>query len=89
MVVFFETSWAILSIIGLANALYGLIIISITSLSPIILVLIGVSAAGSVANGLCYYAFYTDASPTSSAVASGCADMLWMVSIQDHSTALS
>lgn len=48
---YFEESWAILSSIGLINVLLGLMIIGITSLSPLALVPIITSAAGSIANG--------------------------------------
>ncbi len=49
--VYFEESWAILSSLGLVNVLFGLMIIGITSLSPVSIV---VSVAGAIANGLCY-----------------------------------
>ncbi len=52
--VYFEESWAILSSLGLVNVLFGLMIIGITSLSPVSTVPIVVSVAGAVANGLCY-----------------------------------
>jgi hypothetical protein len=51
---YFEESWAILSTIGLINVLFGFMIIAITSLSPLALVPIITSAAGAIANGLCY-----------------------------------
>lgn len=52
--VYFEESWAILSSLGLVNVLFGLMIIGITSLSPVSIVPIVVSVAGAIANGLCY-----------------------------------
>jgi len=52
--VYFEESWAILSSLGLVNVLFGLMIIGITSRSPVSIVPIVVSVAGAIANGLCY-----------------------------------
>ncbi|KAH8751798.1 hypothetical protein F5882DRAFT_340026 [Hyaloscypha sp. PMI_1271] len=77
--VYFEQSWAILSSIGLTNVLFGLMVVGITSLSPVSLVPIVVSVAGSVANGLCYYAFYADYPKTGTVVAAGIADMCWLI----------
>jgi hypothetical protein len=79
--VYFEESWAILSSIGLVNVLFGLMIIGITSLSPISLVPLIVSVAGAIANGLCYYAFYADYPKTGTVVAAAVADIAWLVSI--------
>jgi hypothetical protein len=77
--VYFEESWAILSSIGLVNVLFGSMIIGITSLSEISLVPIIVSAAGAIANGLCYYAFYADYPMTGTVVAAAVADLTWLV----------
>jgi hypothetical protein len=77
--VYFEESWAILSSIGLTNVLFGLMVIGITSLSPVSLVPIVVSVAGSVANGLCYYAFYADYPKTGTVIAAAIADVSWLV----------
>ena len=52
--VYFEESWAILSSLGLVNVLFGLMIIGITTRSPVSIVPIVVSVAGAIANGLCY-----------------------------------
>ena len=79
---YFELSWSVLSTIGAANVLFGCVIVGIVgtaSLSHVSAVPIVVSAAGAVANGLCYYAFYTNYSPENRAVASGFADVMWMV----------
>lgn len=78
-IVYFETSWAILSTIGVANTLFGFIIAGITAFSPVSLIPIVVSIAGSIANGLCYYSFYADYPILNTAVASGVADVMWMV----------
>lgn len=79
--VFFELSWSILSIIGVANVFFGLLVISVTSFCPIAAVPLITSTACAVANGLCYYAFYLTYPPAvNRAVASAFADMLWLVS---------
>lgn len=79
MTLYYEQCWAILSTIGIANVLYGFTVISITRFSPVVLVPIIVSTACAIANGLCYYAFYTDISTTHAAIASGFADFFWLV----------
>ncbi|KAK2001693.1 hypothetical protein LX36DRAFT_328268 [Colletotrichum falcatum] len=78
--VYFELSWSILSTIGAANVLFGLLVVGITSFSQITLVPIVSSAAGSVANGLCFYAYYDgEYSLTNKATASAFGDVFWMV----------
>ncbi|KAK7418929.1 hypothetical protein QQX98_003632 [Neonectria punicea] len=78
--VYFELSWSILSTIGIANVLFGFLVCSITSFSQISAVPVVSSAAGAVANGLCYYAFYAEDTPVSGqAVASAFADLLWLI----------
>lgn len=80
---YFEQSWAILSTIGVGNVLYGLTVISITRFSSVALIPIIVSAACAIANGLCYYAFYAEDTPTvNAAVASGFADFFWLVRVR-------
>jgi hypothetical protein len=79
MELYFERCWAILSTIGIANLLYGWVVISITKFSSIVLIPIVVSAAGAIANGLCYYAFYAEYPVTNQAIASGFADFFWLV----------
>jgi hypothetical protein len=79
--VYFEESWAILSSIGLVNVLLGLMIIGITSPSPISVVPIVVSVAGAISNGLCYYAFYADYPKTGTVIAAAIADVSWLVSL--------
>lgn len=78
---YFELSWAILSSIGLLNILFGFMVIGIVGPTPIALVPMVVSAACALANGLCYYAFYTHYPTTSTVVASAFADIFWMVSL--------
>jgi hypothetical protein len=76
---YFEESWAILSSISLINILFGFMIIGITTRSPVSLVPIIVSAAGAIANGLCYYAFYADYPKTGTVVAAAVADVAWLI----------
>lgn len=80
--VYYELSWSILSTIGIANTLFGLMVAGITSFGPVSIVPIVTSAAGAIANGLCYYAFYDDENTaTHQAVASIFADILWLVGL--------
>jgi len=80
---YFETSWSILSCIGLLNILFGLLAIGITGRSPVSIVPITVSAACAIANGMCYYAFYADYSQIPTVVAGAFADVMWLVSGYD------
>jgi hypothetical protein len=79
--VYFELSWSILSTIGLINFFYGILVVGMTSLSPISAVPIVVSAAGALANGLCYYSFYGDYSRIPTVVAGVLADVFWLVRV--------
>ncbi|KXJ96294.1 hypothetical protein Micbo1qcDRAFT_199122 [Microdochium bolleyi] len=79
MDIYFESSWSILSSIGIANFLFGLIIVSITRLSVVVAVPLVVSLATALANGLCYYAFYQKHPPLQAAVASVFADIFWLI----------
>ena len=81
--VYFELSWSILSSIGLLNVLFGLLVVGITSLSPITTIPIIVSAACAIANGMCYYAFYADYPQIPMVVAGAFADVMWFVSGYD------
>lgn len=81
MAIYFDTSWAILSSIGVANVFYGLILLGIHgSLTFITSIPIVVSTAGAIANGLCYYAWYSEASLSRAAAAYAVADIMWLVS---------
>lgn len=78
--VYFELSWSILSTIGIANVLFGSLVCSITSFSQISTVPLVTSAAGAIANGLCFQAFYAKGgSVKGKAVASVFADLFWLV----------
>ncbi|EQB46923.1 hypothetical protein CGLO_13982 [Colletotrichum gloeosporioides Cg-14] len=78
--VYFELSWSILSTIGAANVLFGLLIVGITTFSQITVVPIISSAAGAIANGLCYYAYYDEGyGLKSKAAASAFGDLFWLI----------
>ncbi|KAI9833806.1 MAG: hypothetical protein M1826_006329 [Phylliscum demangeonii] len=77
--VYFELSWAILSSVGLINVCIGLMVIGITSLSGLSLLPVIVSGASAIANGLCYYAFYTNHATHRRMVASAVADLCWLI----------
>ena len=78
--IYFETSWSILSSIGLYNVLIGFMVVGITNLSPVTAVPIVVSLANAIADGLCYYAFYAENPTAPTAVAAVFADFFWLVS---------
>ncbi|KAK8113293.1 hypothetical protein PG984_013819 [Apiospora sp. TS-2023a] len=75
---YFEHSWAILSSIGLVNVCFGFMVIGIVGFPPIAIVPIVVSTATALANGLCYFAFYTEYPKTNTIVASSFADVFWL-----------
>ncbi|KAF5681349.1 hypothetical protein FDENT_8120 [Fusarium denticulatum] len=79
MAVYYESSWSILSTIGLVNFFYAWIVIGITRLSWLSAIPAIVSAAGAVANGLCYYAWYMNSDKAKTAAAYAVADILWMI----------
>jgi hypothetical protein len=76
--IYFETSWSVLSTIGLISVLIGLMVIGITELSPVMAVPIIVSTANAVADGLCYYAFYAINPLIPTTVAAVFADFFWL-----------
>lgn len=81
--VYFELSWSILSTIGAANVFFGLLIVGITTFSQITVVPIISSAAGAIANGLCYYAYYDEGyGLKSKAAASAFGDLFWLVRLR-------
>jgi hypothetical protein len=79
--VYYELSWAILSTIGLINVLVGIMVMGIAGFSMVSFVPVVVSAAGAVANGMCYYAFYAHYPILNTSVASAFADGMWLVSL--------
>ncbi|OIW25972.1 hypothetical protein CONLIGDRAFT_647699 [Coniochaeta ligniaria NRRL 30616] len=76
---YYELSWAILSTVGLFNVLVGFMVMGIAGFSMVSLVPLIVSVATAVANGMCYYAFYSDYPVTNTAAASAFADISWLV----------
>ncbi|SPN96476.1 uncharacterized protein DNG_00004 [Cephalotrichum gorgonifer] len=76
---YFDSSWSILSTIGMANVLFGFVIVGITSFKPVVAVPIVTSTACAVANGLSFYAFYTHYALRNRAVASAFADIFWLI----------
>lgn len=77
---YYELSWSILSSIGLFTTLLSTWTMVITRPTPLSFIPIIVSAAGAVANGLCYFSFYTSSPTRDRAAASAIADLLWLVS---------
>jgi hypothetical protein len=78
---YYELSWSILSSIGLFTALLSTWAVFTTRPSPLSYIPIIVSVAGAVANGLCYFSFYTSRPASNRAAASAVADILWLVSL--------
>lgn len=77
--VYYELSWAILSTVGTCNVCIGFMVMGIAGFTPICVVPLIVSLATAIANGLCYYAFYASYPKTNTLVASGMADISWLV----------
>ncbi|KAL2820165.1 hypothetical protein BDW59DRAFT_164778 [Aspergillus cavernicola] len=78
-VVFFETSWGILATIGIFLVFASISVILITNTRALNFVPLVVSISCALANGLCYYAYYTDSAGTQELVASILADIFWMI----------
>ncbi|KAK2666710.1 hypothetical protein RAB80_017827 [Fusarium oxysporum f. sp. vasinfectum] len=55
---FFELSWSILCTICMGNVLLGCLVCGITNWTLLAAVPMFSSAAGAIANGLCYYVYY-------------------------------
>ena len=81
MPIYFEQCWSILSSIGIGNVLFGGTVLGITGLSASTLIPIVVSAAGAIANGLCYYVYYENPPAANATAASVGADIMWLVSL--------
>ncbi|TFK67788.1 hypothetical protein BDN72DRAFT_76322 [Pluteus cervinus] len=77
--VYYELSWSILSTIGLLSCLIGVYVSGIVGFTSLSAVPIITSAAGAIANGLCYYAFYADYSEKPRLVAGIFADLTWLI----------
>ncbi|KAJ6277781.1 hypothetical protein J3E71DRAFT_326962 [Bipolaris maydis] len=76
---YFELSWSILSSFDLLHVVAALLIVPITGVSTLWAVPVVCSAASSIANGLCYIAYYSDASTNSKVLAAAFADMFWLI----------
>ncbi|KAJ0413228.1 hypothetical protein BJY00DRAFT_322385 [Aspergillus carlsbadensis] len=79
MAAYFELSWSILSSIGLFISLVSIWALSICQPSPLAYIPIVVSISCTIANGACYFAFYTDHGTANRAAASGFADIFWVI----------
>ncbi|KAL4955484.1 hypothetical protein BDW69DRAFT_204481 [Aspergillus filifer] len=79
METYFELSWSILSSIGLFVALVSVWALVISRPSPLTYIPIVVSVSCAIANGCCYYGFYTDHAIPNRAAASAFADFFWLI----------
>ncbi|KAL7756778.1 hypothetical protein ACKLNR_013771 [Fusarium oxysporum f. sp. zingiberi] len=77
--VFFELSWSILMTICMGNVLLGCLVCGITNWTLLAAVPMLSSAAGAVANGLCYYVYYQKHPAIMLAIASVFADIFWLL----------
>ncbi|KAF4442814.1 hypothetical protein F53441_11642 [Fusarium austroafricanum] len=77
--VFFELSWSILFTICMGNVLLGCLVCGITNWTLLAAVPMISSAAGAIANGLCYYVYYEKNPAMPTAIASVFADTFWLV----------
>ncbi|KAJ0415362.1 hypothetical protein BJY00DRAFT_304939 [Aspergillus carlsbadensis] len=78
--VFLETSWGILSTIGVFLTFASISVICMTKTCTLNFVPLVVSITCALANGCCYYAYYTGEAPaTGRLVASIFADIFWMI----------
>jgi hypothetical protein len=57
---YFEVCWSIFSTICLVNVVFGVLVCEITTFTVLAAVPIFSSAAGAIANGLCYYVYYIE-----------------------------
>ncbi|KAL4912085.1 hypothetical protein BDW62DRAFT_206803 [Aspergillus aurantiobrunneus] len=79
MATYFELSWSILSSIGLFVTLVGIWALFISRPSPLTYIPIIVSVSCAIANGACYFAFYTENAIPNRAAASAFADFFWLI----------
>ncbi|KAL3480924.1 hypothetical protein BJX99DRAFT_219833 [Aspergillus californicus] len=77
--VFFETSWGILSTIGIFLVFASISVILITNTRALNFVPVVVSVSCALANGLCYYAYYQGDPGNSRLVAGIFADIFWLI----------
>ena len=76
---YFEVCWSIFSTICLVNVFFGILVCEITTFTVLAAVPIFSSAAGAIANGLCYYVYYNDHPLVNEVVAAVFADFFWLV----------
>lgn len=76
---YFELSWSISSTIGIFALIACLLVANLTRLSPLLAVPLVVSTACALANGLCYYAFYSNYALKNRVAAGVFADFFWLV----------
>ncbi|KAF4978177.1 hypothetical protein FZEAL_5422 [Fusarium zealandicum] len=76
---YFEVCWSIFSTICLVNCLFGLLVCEITSYSVLAVVPILSSAAGAIANGLCYYVYYQSHPTVNKVVGAVFSDVFWLI----------
>ncbi|KAF5024524.1 hypothetical protein F66182_3464 [Fusarium sp. NRRL 66182] len=76
---YFEVCWSIFSTICLVNVLLGILVCEITTFTWLAAVPIFSSAAGAIANGLCYYVYYRTNPVINEVVAAVFSDFFWLL----------
>lgn len=76
---YFEVCWSIFSTICLVNVVFGVLVCEITTFTVLAAVPIFSSAAGAIANGLCYYVYYLKNPVINEVVAAVFSDFFWLV----------
>lgn len=76
---YFEVCWSIFSTICLVNVVFGILVCEITTFTILAAVPIFSSAAGAIANGLCYYVYYQKHAIVNEVVAAVFSDFFWLV----------
>jgi hypothetical protein len=76
---YFEVCWSIFSTICLVNVVFGILVCEITRFTVLAAVPIFSSAAGAIANGLCYYVYYQKHPVINEVVAAVFSDFFWLV----------
>ncbi|SPJ76038.1 uncharacterized protein FTOL_05769 [Fusarium torulosum] len=76
---YFEVCWSIFSTICLVNVVFGILVCEITTFTVLAAVPIFSSAAGAIANGLCYYVYYIENPVVNEVVAAVFSDFFWLL----------
>ncbi|KIL93971.1 hypothetical protein FAVG1_02533 [Fusarium avenaceum] len=76
---YFEVCWSIFSTICLVNVVFGILVCEITTFTVLAAVPIFSSAAGAIANGLCYYVYYLKNPVINEVVAAVFSDFFWLL----------